>query len=136
MVCIKKKIVHDKWTILVLKMAHPHNSGLAQRIFLKFCRMKGAKRYMKILLVVFWEKKSFGAIWYFQSLGHFLLFDWGWSNWARPLLIGSLHSQDRIRILKQSRHDFSGKHSCDGFCMDIMWCLCVEVKIHGFVNLL
>ena len=62
MVCIKKKIVHDKWTILVLKMAHPHNSGLAQRIFLKFCRMKGAKRYMKILLVVFQEKVSFKAI--------------------------------------------------------------------------
>ena len=30
-----------------------HNSGLAQRIFLKFHRMKGANRYMKTLLVVF-----------------------------------------------------------------------------------
>ena len=30
-----------------------HNSGLAQRIFLKFHRMKGANRYMKNLLVVF-----------------------------------------------------------------------------------
>ena len=30
-----------------------HNSGSALRIFLKFCRMKGANRYMKILLVVF-----------------------------------------------------------------------------------
>ena len=39
-----------------------HNSGLALRIFLKFCRMKGANRYMKILLVVFREKNSFGAI--------------------------------------------------------------------------
>ena len=29
------------------------NSGLALRIFLKFCRMKGANRYMKILLVIF-----------------------------------------------------------------------------------
>ena len=44
------------------KMAHPHNSGSALRIFLKFCRMKGANRYMKILLVVFREKNSFGAI--------------------------------------------------------------------------
>ena len=34
------------------KMAHPHNSGSALRIFLKFCRMKGANRYMEILLVV------------------------------------------------------------------------------------
>ena len=33
------------------------------------------------------------------------------------------------RILKRSRHDFSGKHLCDGYCMDIMWCLCVEVKV-------
>ena len=37
---------------------------------------------------------------------------------------GSLNSQDMIRILKQWRHDFSGKHLCDGYCMDIMWCLC------------
>ena len=49
---------------------------------------------------------------------------------------GSLNSQDMIRILKQWRHDFSGKHLCDGYFMDIMWCLCVEVKIYGFVKLL
>ena len=41
----------------------------------------------------------------------------------------SLNSQDMIRILKQSGHDFSGKHLCDGYCMDIMRCLCVEIKI-------
>ena len=41
-------------------MAHPHNSGLALRIFLEFCRMKGANRYMKILLVVF-KKKFWGG---------------------------------------------------------------------------
>ena len=58
MVCIKKNFVQDKWTILGPKMVHPHNS----EIFFKFCRMKGANRYMKILLVVFREKKSFGAI--------------------------------------------------------------------------
>ena len=43
------------------KMAH-HNSGSAVRIFRKFWRMKGANRYMKILLVVFREKNSFEAI--------------------------------------------------------------------------
>ena len=42
---------------------------------------------------------------------------------------GSLNSQDMIRIFKQSRHDFSGKHLCDGYCMVIMWCLYGEVKI-------
>ena len=52
----QKKILWGKWTILGPKMAHPHNSGSALRIFLKFCRMKGANRYMKILLVVFREK--------------------------------------------------------------------------------
>ena len=37
-------------------MVHPHNSGSGLRIFLKFCRMEGANRYMKTLLVVFREK--------------------------------------------------------------------------------
>ena len=39
------------------KMAHPRKSGSALRIFLDFCRIEGANRYMKILLVVFLEKK-------------------------------------------------------------------------------
>ena len=51
----KKKIVQDKWAILGLKMAYPHNSGSALRIFLKFCRMQGVDRYMKILF--FLDKK-------------------------------------------------------------------------------
>ena len=58
LIIFQKKIVWGKWSILDPKMAHPHNSGT----FLKFCRMKGANRYMKILLVVFREKNSFGAI--------------------------------------------------------------------------
>ena len=43
---------------------------------------------------------------------------------------GSLNSQDMIRILKQSRHDFSGKHLYGGYCMDIMCCL----YVHSFEN--
>ena len=128
----QKNFVQGKWAILSPKMAHPHDSGSDLRIFLKFCRMKEAYRYMKVLLVVFREKNSIATIWSFKPLDHFLLFDWAWSSWARPLLIGSLNSQDMIRILKQWRHDFSGKHLCGGYRMDIMWCLCVEVKIHGF----
>ena len=42
--------------------AHPHNSESTLRFFKNFCRMKGANRYMKMLLVVFREKKSFWAI--------------------------------------------------------------------------
>ena len=72
---------------------------LNQDFWRKFWRMKGANRYMKILLVLFQEQNSFGTIWSFQPLAHFLLFDWEWSNWARPLLIGSLNSQDMISFM-------------------------------------
>ena len=48
----------------------------------------------------------------------------------------TLNSKDMIRILKQSRHDFSGKYLYDGFCMGIMCCLYGKVKIHGFVKFL
>ena len=58
----QNNFVRDKWAILGPKMAHPYNSGSALRIFLKFCRMKVANMYMEILLVVFREKKSSGAI--------------------------------------------------------------------------
>ena len=58
----QKNFVIDKWTILGPKKTHPHNSRSALRIFLKFCRMKESNRYMTILLVVFGEKSSFGAI--------------------------------------------------------------------------
>ena len=34
---------------------------------------------------------------------------------------GSLNIQNMIRVFKQSWHDFSGKHLCDGYCMDIMF---------------
>ena len=61
MVCTKKILFMtdgpfwlQKWSIL--------RTGLALRIFLKFYRMKEANRYMNILLVVFREKKSFGAL--------------------------------------------------------------------------
>ena len=60
MVCTKKN--YDKWAILDAKVAHPLNSGSALRIFLKFYRMKGPNRYMKVLLIVFRGKNSFGAI--------------------------------------------------------------------------
>ena len=43
---------------------------------------------------------------------------------------------DYYWILKQSGHDFSGEYLCVGYCMDIMWCFCLEVKIHGFLKLL
>ena len=124
----QKKIVQDKWVNLGLKMAHPHNTGSALLIFKKFCRMKGAKRYMKILLVVFWEKKFCWGNLIFLSFRPFF------TVWLGMVEIEPGHCY--YWILKQSGHDFSGKHLCDGYCMDVMWYLCVEVKIHGFVKLL
>ena len=67
MVCTKKHFVQDKRAILGLKMTYPHSSGSALRIFLKFCRMKGANRYMKILLVVFRKKIHLGQFDLFRS---------------------------------------------------------------------
>ena len=57
LIIFQKMFVWGKWTILDPKMAHSHNSWSALRIFLKFNKIKGANRYMKILLVVFREKK-------------------------------------------------------------------------------
>ena len=99
-------------------MAHPYNSGSAVKIFLKFCRIKGANRYVEISLVVFEEKFNLGQ---FDILGSFFIV------WLGMVEIELGHCY--YWILKQSGHDFSGEHLCNGYCMDIMWCLCVEVKI-------
>ena len=53
------------------------------------------------------------------------MFDWVWSKLSQATVtIGSLNSQDMIRILKQLRHDFSGKHLCGGYFMDVMLFMC------------
>ena len=57
----QKNVVQDKWAISGPKIAHPYSSGSALRM-LKYYRMKGAGRYMKILLLVFREEHSTGAI--------------------------------------------------------------------------
>ena len=48
MVFPQKMLVWAKWTILHPKMAHPHNSGLAVRVFLEFCTMNGANSAWKL----------------------------------------------------------------------------------------
>ena len=64
----KKILVWGKRTILGPKMEHPHNFGSALRIFFKFCITKGVNKYLKILLVVFREKISSGAICSFYAI--------------------------------------------------------------------
>ena len=57
------------------RMSHPvsrqdvrsHNSGSAVRIVLQFCTMKGAKRDMGIILMVFLKEILFRAIWSFWN---------------------------------------------------------------------
>ena len=108
-----KKFFQDKYGLFWAQKWHFLNSGLALRIFLKFCRMKGANRYMKILLVVFWEK---------FHLGQFDLFRPFFTVWLSMVEIEPGHCY--CWILEQSGHDFSVKHLCDGYCIDIMWYLC------------
>ena len=135
----QKKIVQDKSAILCPKMALSNNSGSALRILLKFCGMKGANRYMSFFFFlikkfiwdnfIFFASRPFFTVWlgmveiepghcYYWILKqseHYYFHDYYWP----------LNSKYMIRIFKQSRHNFSGKHSFDGYCMDIMWCLCV-----------
>ena len=114
-------------------MAHPQNSGSALTIFLKFCRMKGANRYMKILC--FFSRKNF--IWgNLIFLDHFLLFDWAWSKLSQvTLTIGFLNSQDMISFMITSgslnRKTWLGYLSSQDmifqvnvYVMDIVWILC------------
>ena len=46
---------------------------------------------------------------------------------------GSLNSQDMIKVLKQSGHDFSGKPLCDGHCTEILCDVYVEINIQQMV---
>ena len=43
------KILLDKWAILVPEMMDCENFGSTLKIFLKFCTMKGSRKYIEIL---------------------------------------------------------------------------------------
>ena len=92
--------------------------------------MKEAGRYMEILLVVFREQNSFGAIrsiWLGMVKSSQVTVNWilkSQSMISFMITTRSLNSQNINRILKQWRHDLSGKHLRDRYCMDIIWCLC------------
>ena len=60
--------------------ADPLNSESALRFFLKKLQNERANSHMKILLVIFREKKIILGNLIFLALGHFLLSDWAWSN--------------------------------------------------------
>ena len=57
------------------------------------------------------------------------MFDWVRSKLSQATVtIAYLKSQDMIKILKQSGHNFPGKRLCGGLYLDIIWCLCMEVN--------
>ena len=55
-----------KWVILGLKIAHPHNSGLAGRIFLKFWAMKGANSLIRTISIIFEKNFCLGQMDHFR----------------------------------------------------------------------
>ena len=61
---------------------------IGSKNFLKFGRMKGAHRYMEILLVAFQEKIHLGQS---DPFSLFLLFDWAGSNRARQPIKWDTH---------------------------------------------
>ena len=123
-------------------MVHPHNTRSTVRFVFNFAGWKGLIGKWKFYWLFFKKKiylgqfdlfRPFLKVWlgiveiesghcYYWILSQDLFFFF-------MITAGSLNSQGMIRIHKQSRHDFSGKNLCDGYCMDIMWYLCVEVKI-------
>ena len=84
----------------------PLNFEYALRFLYWFYTIKGTKRYIKAFLVCFLKKDLIWGNLIFS--GHFLMFDWVWSKLSQATVtIGSLKSQDMIKILKQSGHYFS-----------------------------
>ena len=112
-----------------------HNSGSDLKKFFKILQSESGQKVHENFISCFSRKKFIRDNLVFWPLGHFSLFNWAWSNCARPLLIGSLSSQDMIsfmvtteslniqdmiRILKQGRHGSPAKHLYGGYCMDIV----------------
>ena len=54
----EKLFIGGKWVVLDPKMLHDHNSVSIQRFFYNIFTVKEAKRYIKIILMVFQKKKS------------------------------------------------------------------------------
>lgn len=62
-----EKLLQGNCTILCPKVMFHHNSCSTLRIFLKCCTMKGVKRCMKNIVMVFPKKVSIRAMWSFSA---------------------------------------------------------------------
>ena len=58
---LKEILIVANKPFMTQKIVHPHNSGSAERIFLKIFTIKGASKYMKIMFITFPKKNLFGA---------------------------------------------------------------------------
>ena len=89
---------------------------ISSEVFLLILRNKRIQEVPEnFISCLFFEKKS--------QLGQFDLFRSFFNVWLgvvklcqATVTIGSLKSQDMINMLKQSGHDFPGKHLCSGYC--------------------
>ena len=82
---LKKILIVANEPFMAQKMVHPHNSGSAVRIFLKFSTIKGASRYMKIMFIIFSQKKGcLGKMDCFGSKNG--VSSWLWSCWKNFFL--------------------------------------------------
>ena len=81
------------------------------QVFLLILLKKRNQEVHEIFFSCFLRKNFFWSNLIFSS--HFLMFDWVWSKWSQATVtIGSLKSQDMIKILKQSGRGSSGKRLC------------------------
>ena len=68
------------------------------------------------------------------------MFDWEWSKLTQATVtIAFSKSQDMVKILKQSGHDFPGKRLCGGYCTQILydadvWRPIFNIGSYGFVK--
>ena len=87
MVCTKKVLFRTNG-LFEPKNGTSSYLWIGSKNFLKFGRMKGAHRYMEILLVAFQETIHLGQS---DPFSLFLLFDWAGSNRARLLIKWDTH---------------------------------------------
>ena len=91
------------------------------RIFWNFAEWKGPIVTWKFYQYFFEKKIHWGNL-IFLALRPFFTVWLGMVK-SSQATVNWIVKQDMIRICKQWRHDFSGKHLCDGYCMDTVWCL-------------
>ena len=129
------------------RMVRPHNIGSAISFFLVLHNKRG-QRGTWSFISCFSRRNLITSNLIF--LGHFLLFDWACSKLSQAtatigflnsqdmissmFTTASLNRQDMVRILKHLGHDFLSKRLCDGYYVDVIWYLCVEVNIQQWIH--